>query len=122
MLSHLNVSALDCFKPAHLETPKPMWLSDFTLFIEELKANFGSYNPVGEVEAELEGLHMQENHQAMKYFIKFMQLATRVQRGEATLPQQAYNGLAKCIKNDMVQHNKLTTLSSLRRLTQAIDA
>ena len=41
----------------------------------ELEANFGTYDPIGEAEAKLEGLRMQENHQAMKYFIKFMQLA-----------------------------------------------
>ena len=54
----------------------------FRTFIQELKDNFGSYNPVGEAEAELEGLHMQENHQATKDFIKFMQLATWVHGGE----------------------------------------
>ena len=46
----------------------PTWASNFDLFITELEANFGTYDPVGKAEAELEGLHMQENHQAMKYF------------------------------------------------------
>src|SRR6266481_6918507 len=121
MLSYLKGMALDCFEPALLEMPEPAWLSDFAIFLEELEASFGSYDPVGEAEAELEGLHMQENHQAMKYFIKFMQLATRVQWGEAALLRQAYNGLAKCIKNDMVHHDKLTTLPGLRKVAQAID-
>src|SRR6266481_9268034 len=83
MLSYLKGTALDCFKPALLETPEPTWLSDFALFLEELEASFGSYDPVSEAEAELEGLCIQENHQAMKYFIKFMQLATHIQWGEA---------------------------------------
>ena len=52
-------------------------------------------DPVGEVEAKLEGLRMQENHQATKYFIKFTQLATRVRWGQAALLRQAYNGLTK---------------------------
>ena len=51
-----------------------------------------------------------------------MQLAARIQWGEAALLRQAYNGLSKHIKNDMVHHDKLTTLSGLRRLTQAINA
>ena len=55
---------------------------------------------------------MQENHQAMKYFIRFTQLTARVQWGEATLLQQVYNGLAKQIKDDMVHHEKLTTLAN----------
>src|SRR6266481_1086473 len=66
MLSYLKGTALDCFEPMLLEMPEPAWLSDFALFLEELEASFGSYNPVGEAEAELEGLCMQENHQATK--------------------------------------------------------
>src|SRR6266481_4861044 len=121
MLSYLKGMALDCFEPMLLETPEPAWLSDFTLFLEELEASFGSYDPVSEAEAELEGLCMQENHQAMKYFIKFMQLAARVQWGEAALLRQAYNGLVKRIKNDMVHHDKPMTLLGLRKTAQAID-
>src|SRR6266481_3974541 len=121
MLSYLKGMALDCFEPALLEIPKPTWLSDFTLFLEELEASFGSYDPIGKAEAELEGLRMQENHQAMKYFIKFMQLATCIQWGKAALLQQAYNGLAKHIKNNMVHHDKPTTLPGLRTTAQPID-
>ena len=54
---------------------EPAWLSDFRLFIQELKSKFGTYDPIGEAKAELEALCMQENHQAAKYFIKFTQLA-----------------------------------------------
>jgi len=46
---------------------------------------------------------------AMKYFIKFQQLAARVQWGDATLHCQAYNRLTKHIKDDMVHHEKLNT-------------
>ena len=102
VLSHLKGSALECFKPGLLDPTMPTWASDFNLFITELEANFRTYNPVGEAEAELEGLHMQENHQATKYFIKFMQLAAPVEWGQATLLQQAYNSLTKRIKNDLV--------------------
>src|SRR5467141_2764921 len=42
--------------------------------------------------------------------------------GEAALCRQAYNGLAKHIKDDMVHHNKLNTLAGLCRLIQAIDS
>ena len=63
----------------------PAWASDFNLFVVELEVNLGTYNPIGEAEAKLKGLHMQENHQAMKYFIKFTQLATHVQWGQAAL-------------------------------------
>src|SRR5882724_2846854 len=95
MLSYLKGSTLDCFEPALLNLNEPIWLLDLTLFIKELKANFGTYDPVSEVDAKLEALRMHDSHQAMKYFIKFQQLASRVQWGEAALCKQAYNGLAK---------------------------
>src|SRR5882724_3009400 len=122
ILSHLKGSALDCFEPTLLDPIEPIWLSDLNLFIEELETNFGTYDPVSEAEAELEGLRMHESHQATNCFIKFQQLAARVQWGEAALCRQAYNGLTKCIKDDMVHHEKPNTLSGLRKLIQAIDA
>ena len=83
--------------------------------------DFGSYNPVGEAEAEPEGLHMQKNHQAMKYFVMFMQLASCVQWGEAALLCQAYHGLTGRIKDNMVHHEKLCTLSALCKLALSIN-
>ena len=51
-----------------------------------------------------------------------MQLSSHVYWGKAALLRQAYNGLAKWIKNEIVHHDKPTTPSGLRRLVQAIDA
>ena len=121
VLSYLKGTALDCFESAVLDPIKPQWLLDFDLFVKELKANFRTYNPVGEAEAKLKGLHMHKSHQATKYFIKFQQLATHVQWGNAALHWQAYNRLTKCIKDNMVHHNKLATLAGLWKLIQAID-
>jgi len=53
-LSYLKGAALDCFEPALLDPIDPAWLSEFDLFIEELETNFGSFDPEGEAEAELE--------------------------------------------------------------------
>ena len=50
-LSFLKCSALDCFEPALLDLNEHNWLSDFQLFIEELKNNFRTYDPVSEAEA-----------------------------------------------------------------------
>jgi len=85
----LKGTALDCFESAILDPIKPPWLLDFDLFIEELEANFRTYNPVSEAEAELKGLRMHENHQAMKYFIKFQQLAACIEWDDAALHRQA---------------------------------
>ena len=56
VLSFLKGTALDCFESAILDPIEPAWLSDFDLFLEELEANFGTYDPVGEAEAELKDL------------------------------------------------------------------
>src|SRR5882724_1594114 len=85
ILSHLEGSTLDCFEPALLDPIEPICLLDLNLFIEELETNFGTYDPVSKAEAKLEGLRMHESHQAMKYFIKFQQLATHIEWGEAAL-------------------------------------
>src|SRR5882672_2623548 len=122
VLLYLKGTALDCFESVILDPNEPDWASDFRLFSEELTSNFGTYDPVGEAEAELEGLRMHDSHQAMKYFIKFQQLASCVEWGDAALRRQAYNRLAKCIKDDMVHHNKPNTLAGLHKLVQAIDA
>ena len=65
---------------------------------------------------------MQENLQATKYFTKFTQLASCIYWSKAALLWEAYNGLVKWIKNDMVHHEKPTTLSGLWKLVQAINA
>jgi len=122
MLSSLEGSTLECFKPTLLDPIEPPWISDFNLFLEELHMNFGVYDSIREAKAEIEDLHMQENHQAKKYFIKFTQLATCVSWGQATLQRQAYKGLAKHIKNDMVHHDKLKSLAELQKLIQNINA
>jgi len=44
VLSYLKGAALDCFKSAILDPIKPLWLWDFNLFIDELGANFRTYD------------------------------------------------------------------------------
>ena len=44
VLSFLKGMALECFEPRLLADNEPAWLSDFRLFIKELKSNFGTYN------------------------------------------------------------------------------
>jgi len=57
-LSHLKGITLDCFKPVLSGLQDPIWLSDFNLFIMELKNNFRSFDPEGEAEVELEEICM----------------------------------------------------------------
>src|SRR6266481_3243872 len=122
-LLFLMGSAMDCFEP-YLHDPHnpPLWLSSYDLFREELESNFGSFDLEGEAEAEIEVLQMPENDRATKYFVEFNRLSSRIKWGEAALHRQAYNGLARHIKNEMVHHPKPTSLADLRKLVQAIDS
>src|SRR6266481_6161106 len=122
-LSFLTGSAMDCFEP-YLHDPHnpPLWLSSYDLFREELESNFGSFDPEGEAEAEIEVLRMPENDRATKYFVEFNRLSSRIKWGEAALCRQGYNGLARHIKNEMVHHPKLTSLAELRKFIQAINS
>src|SRR5882724_3119991 len=43
-ISHLKGIALDCFEPILLGLHDPIWLSDFNLFVTELKNNFRSFD------------------------------------------------------------------------------
>src|SRR6266481_3110790 len=116
-------SMMDCFK-LYLHDPDnpPPWVSSYDLFHEELESNFGLFDPEGEAEAELEVLWMPKNDHATKYFVEFNQLSSRIKWGEAALCREAYNGLAHCIKNEMVHHPKPTSLAELCKLVQAIDS
>ena len=62
VFSYLKGSALECFKPGLLDPTMPVWASDFDLFITELEANFGTYDPIGKAEAKLEGLQIGRAH------------------------------------------------------------
>src|SRR6266481_6041754 len=111
------------YTPGVLYTDNPPpWVSSYDLFHEELESNFGSFDLEGEAEAELEVLRMPENDRATKYFVEFNRLSSRIKWGEAALRRQAYNGLARRIKNEMVHHPKPTSLADLRKLVQAIDS
>src|SRR5882724_3816260 len=48
VLSYLKGTALYCFESAVLDPIEPLWLSDIDLFLNEVKANFGTYDPVSE--------------------------------------------------------------------------
>jgi len=75
MLSFLTGPALGWFKPMLFDQDEdPPWLSSWTLFQNKLTANFGSFDPVGEAEAEIEVLSMPESSQATLYFVEFNHL------------------------------------------------
>ena len=65
---------------------------------------------------------MPEASRASTYFIEFNWLASHLQWDDHALMCQAYKGLAQCVKNEMVHHNKPLMLLDLQKLVQAIDS
>ena len=120
-LSFLTGPALGWFEPALFGPALPAWAGDWDLFHMELEANFGPFDPVGEAKAEIEMLVMTEGSHSMNYFVEFNRLASRIQWDDHTLFRQAYKGLARRIKNEMVHYDRPVMLLDLHKLVQAID-
>ena len=94
---------LQYFKPAILSevTPKPVWLTDWDSFCNELETNFGPFDNTTQAEIELEKIVMKEHHRAAQYFIEFSWASTQTQWNDAALRHITYKGLAKRIKDDV---------------------
>ena len=120
-LSYLMGPALGWFELGLFALSPPTWVHHWDLFHTELESNFGPFDPVGESKAEIETLVMAEGSHSTTYFVEFNHLASRIQWGDHALLQQAYKGLARRIKNEMVHHDQPVTLQDLHKLVQAID-
>ena len=97
----------------------PAWVNDWDT---ELETNFGPFNPVGEAKAKIETLVMLEgSHSQLTLWRLLNCLVSHIQWDDHALLQQAYKGLARHIKNEMVHHDQPITLLDLQKLIQAID-
>ena len=65
---------------------------------------------------------MRDNQRITKYLVEFNRLAPRVQRGNAALQRQFYNGLPPRIKDKLARFGKPDNLQELQTLSQTIDA
>ena len=120
-LSYLTGPALGWFEPGLFALSPPAWVHHWDLFHTELESNFGPFDLVGEAEAEIKTLVMAEGSCSATYFMEFNCLASCIQWGDHALLGQAYKGLARRIKNEMVYHDWPVTLWDLRKLVQAIN-
>ena len=120
-LSFSTGPALGRFEPTLFYLAPPAWVNDWDLFRTELETNFGPFDPVGEAEAEIKTLVMAKGSRSAIYFMEFNRLASYIQWDDHALLRQAYKGLARHIKNEMVHHDQPVTLLDLRKLVQAIN-
>ena len=117
MVSFLRGMALDCFEPGL------SWLSNFSSFWSELQTHFGPYDAFSDAEAELEQLVMKDNHKAVRFFMEFNRIVSRLgdEYGESALLRRAYLALPKRLKDEMIHHPKLVSLHSFHELVLHLD-
>lgn len=124
-LSYLKGTALEYFEPELLAMDydgEPDWLNDYSEFIGELRANFGPYDEVGDAEAKLSKLRMDENKRVTDYLTEFNRLATKLAWGDSALRFAFYNGLAPRLKDDITHHGKPDSLRGMKKVAQTYDA
>ena len=87
MVSFLRGTALDYFEPSLSADCEPAWLSNFPLF-----------------RSKLEQLVMKDNHKAVRFFVEFNRIVSRLsdEYGESALLRHAYLALPKCLKDKIV--------------------
>ena len=123
-ISFLKGTPLQWFEPYLLETNSPNppdFLSDYQIFQEELRVNFGPYDVTESAEHDLENLHMSDNQKIAKYVTQFARLATQTRWGHDALRYQFYCGLPERLKDRISDVGKPDNLNDLRNLAQQLD-
>jgi len=96
------------FSTLHPGSIEPQWLSDFDLFIEELEANFGTYDPVEKQKPNWRTLHAWKPS-GYKILYQVPAATTCIQWGmQHSMVRLTMD--CKMHQNDMVHHDKLTPL------------
>ena len=121
-ISYLKGTVLDWFKPGLMSDDPLDWISNYSKFTSKFKCNFRPHNPKGDAENELKALWMKDDQQMVKYFVDFNHLTAQVTWGDSALQHQLYKGLQNQIKDEVSWIRKPSTLSSMCRLIQQINA
>ena len=94
ILSSLKGAALNWFEPGLMDlTNNAHWMWNFPTFINELEANSGPHDPIGDAETALNELTMKENSCIIKYNVKFWNLTSKLDWNESALCAQYFRGL-----------------------------
>ena len=122
-VSFLRGTALDYFEPGLSAECEPEWLSNFPLFWSKLQTHFSPYDTFGDAEAELEQLVMTDNHKAVRFFVEFNRIVSRLgnEYGESALLRCTYLALPKRLKDEMIHHPKPVSLHSFHELVLHLD-
>ena len=123
-LSYLSGTALQWFEPAILEPlslSADHFMNDYDLFVDELKLNFGPYDPEADAEAAIENLVMKDTQHIVKYIVEFYRLTAEIHWDDKALCRRFYKNLPARLKNEISRLGKPRTLRGMRDLAQQID-
>ncbi|SOV07052.1 uncharacterized protein UDID_18707 [Ustilago sp. UG-2017a] len=104
----------------HLSTVNPpAWLTDYPLFINQLRVVFGDPDRIATAKWEIEALS--QTTSVANYLTQFRQLQMTLNWGEDTMAWFFYQGLKENVKDDLSRSGKPTDLDTLIQRSLEID-
>ena len=99
------------------------WLSDWNLFVDELRRHFGLLDPVGEVANILDNLRMKSNNKISTYNVDFMCYISQLGWGNSILCHCYYQRLPNQIQDPIStqEQGKPTSFQDMYTLAMTID-
>ena len=99
------------------------WLSDWNLFMDELRRHFGLSDPVGEAANMLDNLRMKPGDKISTYNVDFMRYASQLGWGNSVLCHRYYQGLPNRIQDPIStwEQGKPTSFQDMYALAMTID-
>ena len=99
------------------------WLSDWNLFVDELRQHFGLLDPIGEAANMLDNLHMKPGDKISTYNVDFMHYAFQLGWGNSVLCHCYYQGLPNQIQDPIStqKQGKPTSFQDMYALAMTID-
>jgi Retrotransposon gag protein len=99
----------------------PDWLSDWPLFVAELRDMFGDPNAEATAEAELDSLRMRTNQKFSDFLVEFNTLASQVNWGDRALRHRLKQALPDRIKDSLALVEEPAGYGDWKRLVLSID-
>ena len=99
------------------------WLSNWNLFVDELRQHFGLLDPVSEAANMLDNLHMKPGDKISTYNVDFMRYASQLGWENSVLCHHYYQGLPNQIQDPIStqKQGKPTSFQDMYALAMTID-
>ena len=99
------------------------WLSDWNLFVDELRRYFGLLDPISEVANMLDNLHIKPGNKISTYNVDFMYYASQLGWGNSILCHHYYQELPNWIQDSISiwEQEKSTSFHDMYALAMTIN-